>query len=74
MVWPVNKDRARRILSSIIEGMVINPLVDFGVLQTEYVTQETLGAEFRELSTFWVTPFGRGLLQALKDAMKPELP
>jgi len=75
MVWPVNdQDRARRILSSIIERMVINPLVDFGALQTEYVPHETLGAEFRELSTFWITPFGRGLLQALKDATKPELP
>jgi hypothetical protein len=75
MVWPdEDQDRARRILSSIIERLVINPLVDFGILQTRYENHKTLGAEFRELSAFWITPFGRGLLQALKDAMNPEQP
>jgi len=75
MVWPIqDQDRARRNLSDIIECMVINPLVDFGALQTEYEPHKTLGAKFRELSAFWITPFGRSLLQALKDAMKPEQP
>ena len=75
MVWPDdNQDRARRILRNIIERLVINPLVDFGFLQTKYENHKTLGAEFRELSSFWITPFGRYLLQALKDTMKPEQP
>lgn len=73
MVWPIqDQDRARRILRSIIERMVINPLVDFGILQTEYEPHKTLGAEFRELSTSRITPFGRGLLKAVDDAMKQE--
>ena len=75
MVWPIeNQDSARRILRSIIERTVINPLVDFGILQTEYEPQKTLGAEFRELSTFRITPFGKGLLEAIHGAMKPDQP
>jgi len=75
MVWPTeNQDNARRILRSIIERTVINPLADFGILKTEYEPHKTLGAEFRELSTFQITPFGRGLLEAINDAMKQEQP
>jgi hypothetical protein len=75
MVWPIeNQDSARRILRSIIERVVINPLVDFGILQTEYEPHKTLGAEFRELSTFRITPFGKGLLEAINGAIKQEQP
>jgi hypothetical protein len=75
MVWPIeNQDSARLILRSIIERTVINPLVDFGILQTEYEPHKTLGAEFRELSTFRIPPFGEGLLEAINGAMKPDQP
>jgi len=75
MVWPTeNQDNARRILHSIIERTVINPLVDFGILKTEYAPHKTLGAEFRELSSFQITPFGKGLLEAINDAIEPEQP
>jgi hypothetical protein len=73
MVWPIrDQDSARRILSSIIEHMVINPLADFEILQTKYEPHKTLGAEFRELSTFWITPFGRDLLEAINVAIIQE--
>ena len=75
MVWPIqDQDNAHRILRSIVERTVINPLVDFGILQTEYEPHKTLGAEFRELSTFRVTPFGKGLLEAINGAMKQDQP
>jgi hypothetical protein len=75
LVWGIqDQDSARRILSNIIERVVINPLVDFGILLTEYEPHKTLGAEFRELSTFRITPFGKGLLEAINDAMKQEQP
>jgi hypothetical protein len=75
MVWPIqDQDNARRILRSIIERTVINPLVDFGILQTEYEPHKTLGAEFRELATFRITPFGKGLLEAINGAMKQDQP
>jgi len=69
-----NQDNARRILRSIIESTVINPLVDFRILQTDYEPHKTLGVEFRELSTFWITPFGNGLLEAINVAMKTNQP
>jgi hypothetical protein len=65
---------ARRILRSIIERTVINPLVDFEILQTGYEPHKTLGADFPQLSTFQITPFGKGLLEAINGAMKPDQP
>ena len=71
LVWPIqDQDSARRILRGIIERIVINPLVDFGILQAEYEPHKTLGAEFRELSAFRITPFGKGLLEAIREAMR----
>jgi hypothetical protein len=71
MVWPIqNLDSTRRILRNIIKRMVINPLVDFGILHAEYESQKMHAEEFRELVTFRITSFGRGLLEAINDAMK----
>ena len=71
MVWPIqDQDNARRILRSIVECTVINPLVDFGILQAEYEPHKTLGADFPQLSSFQITPFGKGLLEAILGAMK----
>jgi hypothetical protein len=75
MVWPIrDEDRARRILRSLIERMVIDPLLDFGILQAEDEPHKTLGPEFRELATFRITSFGRGLLEAINNSMKKEHP
>ena len=75
MVWNIeNQDNARRILRSIIERTVINPLVDFEILQTGYEPHKTLGADFPQLSTFQITPLGKGLLEAIHEAMKQEKP
>lgn len=70
MSWPIqDQDNARRILRRIIERTVIDPLIDFGILQAEYEPHKTLGAEFREISTFQITPFGKGLLEAIRDTI-----
>jgi len=75
MVWAIqDQDSARRILRRIIERTVINPLVDFGILQTEYEPHKILGVEFRDLSIFQITPFGKGLLEAIHGAMKADQP
>ena len=66
-----NKDNARRTLQSVIERTLINPLDDFGVLEKEYVPHELLGEEFQQLSSFQITPFGKGLLEAINAAMGP---
>jgi hypothetical protein len=71
LIWPIqDQDSARRTLRAIIEHTVVNPLVDFGILQAEYEPHKTLGAEFRQLSTFQITLFGRGLLEATREAMR----
>jgi len=71
LVWPIqDQDSARRILRGIIERIVINPLVDFGILQAQFEPHKTLGAGFRELSTFRITPFGKGLLEAIMEAVR----
>jgi hypothetical protein len=67
-----NKDNARRTLHSIIERTLVGPLADFGVLQKEYVPHEILGEEFQQLSSFQITPFGRGLLEAINGALKQD--
>ncbi len=73
IVWPIqDQERVRLILSSVIERLVINPLVDFGILHPKYEPHKTLGAEFRELATFRITQFGRGLLQEVNDTVKQE--
>jgi hypothetical protein len=51
MVWLIeNQDNARRILRSIIERTMINLVVDFGILKTEYQPHKTPGADFAQLS------------------------
>jgi hypothetical protein len=69
--WMVtNPNNAQIILNAMIENVIMNPLADFGVLQLEHVPHKSLGARFRELSSFTVTPFGMGLLDAIDDADK----
>lgn len=75
LAWPIqDQESARRILRRIIERIVINPLVDFGILEAEYIPHRRLGPEFRDLSAFRIIPFGKGLLEAINDTMKWEQP
>lgn len=66
LVWPIqDQETAHWILQAIVRRTVINPLIDFGMLEATYEPDKTLGAEFPQLSTFQITPFGRGLLGLL---------
>jgi hypothetical protein len=75
MVWSTdNQDSARRILRSIIERTVINPLVDFGILQ------QNMSRTRRLVRNFVSFPPSRSPLSA-KDSwkrsmvrMKPDQP
>ena len=66
-----NPKNGQLILNSLIERVVINPLADFGILQKEYLQHVLLGEEFQQLSRFQVTPFGKGLLEAINAAIEP---
>jgi hypothetical protein len=71
LIWPIqDQDSARQTLRAIIEHTVVNPMVNFGILQAEYEPHRTLGAEFRQLSTIRATLFGRGLLEAIGETMR----
>jgi hypothetical protein len=71
MIWPIqDQNNAHQILRKIIERTVIDPLVDFGILKTVYEPHKTLGAEFRELSAFQITLYGKGLLEVIDDAVE----
>lgn len=71
LVWPVeDQESARSTLRVIVKRIVVDPLVDFGTLAPKYEPRTTYGIEFKELSTFQPTPFGKGLLEAIREAMR----
>jgi hypothetical protein len=71
LIWPVeNQEDVRSTLRVIVRRMVVEPLVDFGILAPEYEPHPKYGIEYQELSAFQVTPFGKGLLEAIKEVMK----
>jgi hypothetical protein len=71
--WMVtNPNNAQIVLNAMIERVIMNPLADFGVLQLAHVPHKSMGARFRDLSSFTVTPFGMGLLDAIDDAGKQD--
>jgi hypothetical protein len=75
MVWPVqDQDTARQLLHRIIELSVINPLVDFGILQTESRPHKILGEEFHELCSIQLTPFGKSILEEIDASTKQQQP
>jgi hypothetical protein len=70
LVWPIqDQEIAHDILRGMIERVVVVPMVDFGVIQAEYGPHMTLGKQFRELSTIKVTPFGKSLLEGMRQLL-----
>jgi hypothetical protein len=71
LVWPIeDQDSARSTLRVTVERMVVDPLVDFGILVPRYEPHIKYGIEFQKLSTFHLTPFGKGLLEAIRKARR----
>jgi hypothetical protein len=70
LVWPTeNPESVTMILQAVVERVVVDPLADFGILVAQYEPHKTLGEEFRELSAFQVTPFGKALLETIKEVI-----
>lgn len=63
-----NLDYAKTALRSIVRQSVIDGLSDFGILRQEYGPPRFSDLEFGDLIAFQITPFGEGLLKALRDA------
>jgi hypothetical protein len=69
LVWPIqNQETAHGILHALIERVVVNPMIDFGVIQAEYGPHEVLGERFRALSKIKMTSFGRSLLESMSNS------
>jgi hypothetical protein len=64
--WPIeDQTSAHNILRSAIERMVVDPLVDFGVLEAGYRIEKRSTYDYKELQTICLTPAGKGLLELL---------
>jgi hypothetical protein len=66
LVWPIqDQNNAWQILQGLIERVVIDPMIDFGVVQAEYGPHKILGERYRELTTFEINGFGKSLLESM---------
>ncbi len=64
--WPsLDQTFVNDTMRSAIERMVISPLVQFGVMESEYGMEDIGGSKFSKLSKIRLTPFGKGLLETL---------
>jgi hypothetical protein len=61
-----DEERARRVLHAIIERIVADPLAQFGALERKYEPSKMWGERYRDLGAVRMTPFGRGLLEAIE--------
>jgi hypothetical protein len=52
-------------LRTVIERLVIRPLVGFGVVESEYEMEDSHGYKSSRLSKIRLTQFGKGLLETL---------
>ncbi|MBN2385597.1 MAG: plasmid pRiA4b ORF-3 family protein [Anaerolineales bacterium] len=67
LVWPIDDQvSARDILHSAIERMVIQPLVDFSVLECEHGIKTVDRHDDSELVRIRLSPVGKGMLELLK--------
>jgi len=75
LVYPVSdQEYARRSLHATIHQILVDPLTDLGLLNTEYRASEILGADFPEPASLLVSPMGRTFLaeiQPLMDKIRP---
>jgi hypothetical protein len=64
--WPsLDQTFVNNTMRSAIERMVILPLVQFGVMESEYGMKDIGDSKFSKLSAIRLTPFGKGLLETL---------
>jgi hypothetical protein len=60
-----NRASAVILLTYGVQGMLIDPLVKFGMLQKEFQARENAGREWEELHSFKLTAFGKAMLEIL---------
>jgi hypothetical protein len=71
LVWPIeNQETAHTLLQGLVGRVIVGPLRDFGVLAVEYGPNPVLGHGDQKLAAFQLTPFGQGLLTAIKQVTR----
>jgi tetratricopeptide (TPR) repeat protein len=67
LVWRGDsQDFARDNLHAAIQSIIIHPMADFGVLETEYEVSVKGNFKFKDLVAFRLTSFGKKLLETIK--------
>jgi len=65
--WPIeDQTSARSIMRSVVERVLVDPMVKFGVLECQYGTENIAGHDFTKLASIRLTPIGKGMLELLK--------
>ena len=54
------------IMRSVVEHVLADPMVRFGVLECQYGTENIHGQDFTKLASIRLTPVGKGILGLLK--------
>jgi hypothetical protein len=67
LTWP-SKDQTnvQAIIRSVIKRVVVDMMYLFGVLECEYVTENSTGSQYPKLANIRLTPIGKGMLDLLK--------
>jgi hypothetical protein len=64
--WRIaDQTSAQSIIRSVVERLVIYPMVKFGILECEYGPENIAGMDFQKLANVRLTPTGKGLLGLL---------
>lgn len=65
--WPIeDQTSAQSIMRSVVERVLVGPMVKFGVLECQYGTENIAGHDFKKLASVHLTPTGREMLELLK--------
>jgi len=64
--WPsIDQTFVNSTMRSAIERMVILPLIEFGIIESENGMKDISGSKFSKLSKICLTPFGKRLLETM---------
>lgn len=60
-----DQSSAQSIMRSVVERLVVDPMVRFGVLKCKYGPENIAGMDFRKLASVRLTSVGKGLLDLI---------
>jgi len=67
LTWPsIDQTNAHFIMWAVVERTVVDIMKKFGILESEYETDESKDYELKKLVHIRLTPIGKGLLDLMK--------